>query len=488
MGPGTLVADRYEVGHLVAHGGMASVHRAHDRVLRRDVAIKSMTPALAADVAARRRFVDEARTAAGIDHPGLVGVHDAGEHDGVPWFVMDLVDGPSLEDVLHDGPMEVTAALAAGAELADALAAVHDAGLVHRDVKPSNVLFGADGRARLADFGVAAAHGADLTTVMGSATWAAPEVANGTVDPRSDVYALGCVLTAMLTGEAPYDAPTPTGQMLAHREAPLPSLRDRNRAIAPEVEDLVLRMLAKSPDERPGDLRRVAERLSAAAPVDDATTILPPPDATRVMAVPRADGDVPAPPMAPTSRRALLTSIAAGAGLAVVVGLLLLLVSRLAAPGPSVEVSTPTATVPSPAASSTPTPTPTASTPTPTPTPTPTRPADLRAAVVDLRSLLAAGRDDGRVSRSVEDAIDERLDKVVEELQKAEEERGRADTDSIHDKLDEVGEEIDKGVESGGLDDALAVDLRRTLAQARDLVPTGLGRDRGEDDDEDDDR
>ena len=206
-GHGELLAGRYELAGTLGVGGMAEVRRAWDTVLRRDVAVKLFDAT--ADADAGRRFDNEARTLAMLSHPGLVSVYDAGHADGTAFVVLRLVEGRTLRDRIADGPLSVAEVRDLGARLADALAYVHEQGVVHRDVKPSNILLDHDGTPYLADFGLA--HLADTTRftrtdqMVGTAAYLAPEQVRGSeIGPAADVYSFGLVLLECLTGRREY--------------------------------------------------------------------------------------------------------------------------------------------------------------------------------------------------------------------------------------------------------------------------------------------
>jgi eukaryotic-like serine/threonine-protein kinase len=250
----TLLADRYELGPQLGAGGMARVVVARDRRLDRDVAVKLLYPS--ADPAGRARFLGEAKAAARLRHPNLVAVHDTGEDDGQPYIVMELVDGESLGDLLdREGALEVEQAVAITLGVLDALEAAHRQGFVHRDVKPGNVLLPAEGGVKLADFGIAkaldeATVGLTATgAVMGTASYLAPElVEGGAASAASDVYAVGCVLYAMLAGDPPFTGDHALAVAYAHRHAAVPPLE---RADVPsDLLAIVTRSLAKDPGGR----------------------------------------------------------------------------------------------------------------------------------------------------------------------------------------------------------------------------------------------
>jgi tRNA A-37 threonylcarbamoyl transferase component Bud32 len=248
-------ADRYELGPVLGEGGMARVYRGLDRQLRRPVAIKVLAAPFDRDRSFVERFRREARAAAGLSHPNIVAVFDSGSDDGTHFIVTELVEGETLADRLgRDGPMPPADAVAVAVDIARALAAAHERGLIHRDIKPGNVMLLPDGRVKVVDFGIARAAGSDTLTgtgvVLGSTAYLSPEQAGGQpVDERADLYALGCVLYEMLTGHVPFRADTPIATMYRHvnEDAPPPS------TIVPvqsELEVIVMRCLEKDPKGR----------------------------------------------------------------------------------------------------------------------------------------------------------------------------------------------------------------------------------------------
>ena len=249
---------------------MAQVWEATDDVLARRVAVKILHPHLARDESFVRRFRAEAIAAARLAHPSIVSVYDTLAEDGVNAIVMELVSGTTMRaDLDQHGPLALNAVLAIGTQVADALGAAHAAGLIHRDVKPANILLSADGRVLVADFGIAkAAEGADLTSdggMVGTAKYLAPEqIEGGPIDGRTDLYALGVVLYEALTGEPPFAADTDAGTALArlHRD-PTPA-----RALRPDipvgVADVVARAMARRPHDRFPDASSLRRALLAA--------------------------------------------------------------------------------------------------------------------------------------------------------------------------------------------------------------------------------
>ncbi|HEU4346494.1 MAG TPA: serine/threonine-protein kinase [Actinoplanes sp.] len=269
------MAGRYRLLDRIGSGGMSQVWRAHDDVLDREVAIKVLNTAVA-DPGLPERIRVEARSAARLRHPNVVEVHDYGQTgDGVPYVVMELVDGHSLADVLRDGALPWRSAATACAQVAAALAAAHARGVVHRDVKPGNVMVTSDG-VKLVDFGISATIGeADGIggEVFGTPAYLAPErLRGGRVRPASDVYALGLLLYLTLAGHLPWTASTTTEMLSAHRYLE-PDLLPPVLGLPFEVADLCRRCTAKNPADRPS-AEEAAKILADAAGLPVATPLL----------------------------------------------------------------------------------------------------------------------------------------------------------------------------------------------------------------------
>ncbi len=295
---GLVLDGRYEVTSRIARGGMATVFLATDRRLDREVAVKVMHPHLADDEQFIARFHREAKSAARMSHPNVVAVFDQGTSDDVVYLVMEYVAGTTLRDLISErGALTPGEALGVLEPLLDALGAAHRAGVVHRDVKPENVLLTDDGRVKVADFGLARAASASQTgtttgMLMGTAAYLSPElVTRGVADARSDVYAAGIMLFEMLTGRQPFvgEVPIQVAYQHVNDEVPPPSSLDPGLPV--ELDDLVTWSTARDPDERPRDARElVADVRRLRTDLDDATLDRVP-QAPRASAV--ADGATP---------------------------------------------------------------------------------------------------------------------------------------------------------------------------------------------------
>jgi len=280
---GELLADRYEVEELVGTGGMSSVYRAHDRLLDRTVALKVMHQHYGSDPEYVERFRREARSVASLSHPNVVTVIDRGEHDGRQFIVFEYVDGENLKQLIQRrGPAPVGTALELAIQIAQALSFAHQQGLVHRDVKPQNVLLNGDGRAKVTDFGIARSldvkHGMTQTgTVLGTSDYIAPEQAQGRdVDEHTDVYSLGILLYELLTGSVPFSGDNFVAVAMRHINDPPPLIRDARPEVPPRVEAAVLRALAKDPRDRfPSMAAFCAELEQCVAELHGATQVLP---------------------------------------------------------------------------------------------------------------------------------------------------------------------------------------------------------------------
>ncbi|HEX2030948.1 MAG TPA: Stk1 family PASTA domain-containing Ser/Thr kinase [Actinomycetota bacterium] len=262
-----VLGDRYEIDGVLGQGGMAKVFRGTDRVLGRTVAVKVLSPQFADDQGFVARFRREAQAAAALNHPNIVGVFDTGSQQDVHFIVMEYVEGKTLRDVLReDGPLLPERAVEVADAVARALESAHEAGLVHRDIKPGNIMLTSDGEVKVMDFGIARTTTGDTLTqtaaVLGTASYLSPEQAQGeSVDRRSDIYSLGCVLYEMVTGRPPFTGDSPVAIAYKHvRDDPtLPS--HVNGDIPPDLEAVVMKCLAKNPDNRYATARELREDL-----------------------------------------------------------------------------------------------------------------------------------------------------------------------------------------------------------------------------------
>ena len=258
----SILAGRYEIGEPLGFGGMSEVHRGRDTVLGRDVAVKIMRPELARDENFYQRFRREAQNSASLNHPSIVAIYDQGEEatpDGaLPYIVMEIVEGDTLRDIVKmDGAMDIDRSLGVMADVCGALDFSHKKGIIHRDVKPANIMISRDGAVKVMDFGIARAVSDATSTltktssVLGTAQYLSPEQARGeTVDARSDLYSAGCVLYEMVTGEPPFTGESPVAVAYQHvRETPQPP-SSVNPQVSRYVDAVIMQAMAKNPENR----------------------------------------------------------------------------------------------------------------------------------------------------------------------------------------------------------------------------------------------
>jgi eukaryotic-like serine/threonine-protein kinase len=283
LNPGSRLGT-YEIIGLLGVGGMGEVYRARDARLGRDVAVKVLPSDLAARPDALTRFEREARAVAALSHPGILAIHDFGTANGVTYAVMELLDGESLRDALGDGPLPVRKAIDLAMQIARALAAAHDKGIIHRDIKPDNVFVTAGGQVKVLDFGLAHYHPAAMDIsqaatlqspsapgiVMGTVGYMAPEqVRGGTVDSRADIFAFGALLYEMLTGRRPFARDTAAETMTAILRE---DVAEMGAGILPALERIVRRCLEKRPGARFQSADDLAFALDAISSMSTATT------------------------------------------------------------------------------------------------------------------------------------------------------------------------------------------------------------------------
>jgi beta-lactam-binding protein with PASTA domain/predicted Ser/Thr protein kinase len=283
MTAGRLLGGRYEVGELLGYGGMAEVHHGRDLRLGRDVAIKMLRVDLARDATFQMRFSREAQNAAALNHPAIVAVYDTGEERGMngealPYIVMEFVNGRTLKEILtSEGPLPPRRALEISADICLALEYSHRHGIIHRDIKPGNVMLNQAGQVKVMDFGIARALASGASTmtqtsaVIGTAQYLSPEQARGeAVDARSDVYATGCVVFELLTGRPPFVGDNPVSVAYQHVREDARPPSDTNREIPRDVDAIVLKALAKNPLNRyqsAAEMRADLLRAAAGRPV-----------------------------------------------------------------------------------------------------------------------------------------------------------------------------------------------------------------------------
>jgi eukaryotic-like serine/threonine-protein kinase len=265
-----VLPERYRGPRRIGRGGMGEIYRATDEMLGRAVAIKVLTERYAGDESVRERFTREALAAARLSgRPNIVTIFDVGESEGRPFIVMEYLGGGSLDDKLREGPIAPGQAIAWLRQAANALDAAHAEGVVHRDVKPGNLLLDRDGNLHVADFGIASAAGLDSMTktgtVLGTAGYLSPEQAQGDrASPASDRYGLAVVAWELLTGQRPFEGDTAAAEAAAHVHAEVPRISEVRPELPPELDGVFQRALAKDPDERYGSAAELVADLDAA--------------------------------------------------------------------------------------------------------------------------------------------------------------------------------------------------------------------------------
>ncbi len=473
---GQVLGDRYEVRSAIGRGGMGEVWLGHDRMLDRDVALKVLDIHAVDDHGvAAERFRREATAAAALSHPHVVRVFDAGVSEGIAYLVMELLPGPTIAElVAAEGPLPVDRVVQLAQQAADGLAAVHRAGIVHRDVKPSNLMLDEQGKVRVVDFGIARLAEATATqvtatgTVVGSAAYLSPEQARGgTATPASDQYALGCVLMTMLTGRPPYEAEHPMALLRQHLDAAPPRVRDRRPEVPKAIDRLVDVLLSKDPAQRAAGFVPLLA-LSGGGTTD----VMPTPGA----GLPPAPAELPvptavlatAPPPGPSqglrSPRILLV---VGAVLLVLLVVALLIAALSAGddtdPNDAAASESQSATD-RPRTTDTTTPTTAATTPTTPPT---TDQATSAPPASDLGGALD-GLDEAIRTTLAEGGLD---DKTADELlRKVEELRKHVDEDKpdhVVKKLDDLSKKVDDLVSKGEVDAAGAARIQDAIDAVR---------------------
>ena len=447
-----MLADRYAVGELLGRGGMAEVYLATDRVLDRPVAVKVLGGWLAHDGTFVERFRREALASARISHPNLVAVFDTGSEDGVHYIVMEHVRGETLADVLRrDGRLPPNRATRIATSVADALGVAHAAGIVHRDVKPANVMLTPDGRTKLMDLGIARSMDGESITrtssILGSAGYISPEQARGDpVDSRSDIYSLGCVMYEMLTGRRPFEADDPLAVAYKHvHQAPIPPT-SLEPSVPPTLQAVTLRALEKDVAARfqtAADMKAVLD--DRTAPLAPVTATTPPtPEAMTTLPV-APTGTLPRRADRPPRRRLLIPILLGLAALALIAAMAFAAFDsdpRSAATkrrSPSSSPSTPAPT-----------------TPPPTTQAPPPLTDSVEAAAAALDALVAEGLADGTISEKAAEEIGKRLEDTLDKFQEG-------DTEQAVDKLDDIVKEVEKAVDEGEIAHSREQRLRRAI-------------------------
>jgi eukaryotic-like serine/threonine-protein kinase len=451
MSAGTRLVGRYRLDQPIGAGGMGDVWAAHDMVLGRDVAIKTQELRADGDHARLERFQREAQSAAGLQHPNVVTIFDSGADGGTAFLVMELLPGPTMEAyVAERGPLPEQEGIALTKGIAAGLGAAHAAGVVHRDVKPANLMFDARGTLKIVDFGIAhLAHTAATrltatNTIIGSASYLSPEHVQGRrADERSDLYALGCVMTTMLTGRPPFEGEHPWSVMHQHVSVPPARIGDRRPGVCPALEALVAEMLSKSPQDRPSSASAVLDRLrhlelgtldarsetsaSTTAVLGQATLPLPvldPAEITTRMAAYR---------WPPGRTRWVLASVAALA----VGALVLIAIAPTAADLPANESAQPRSVAPT---STPPSPEPTHDTSTMPRTRETFTAVNPELAVSDLRAAVSSASSSGQIEEEQAEELGELVDELAEHLA----EDGVEDSDEHVKEINDYVRELSK--------------------------------------------
>lgn len=266
---GKILGNRYQVVEKIGDGGTAFVYKGMDNLLNRHVTVKVLRPEYVSDQDFVRRFRREAQAAASLSHPNIVSIYDVGVEEGIHYIVMEYIHGQSLKELIEElGHLPVRMAVDYACQIAHALGKAHKHGIVHRDVKPHNILIGEDGRVKVTDFGIAQAVTASTVTyngaILGSVHYFSPEQARGgQTEERSDLYSLGVVLFEMVTGQVPYSGDSPVSVALKHIQEPFPKPREINPDIPQTIERIIRKAVEKDPDNRYHTARDLSEELSA---------------------------------------------------------------------------------------------------------------------------------------------------------------------------------------------------------------------------------
>jgi hypothetical protein len=462
-----ILDDRYELGPVLGNGGMARVHEGLDRQLKRPVAVKVLSSPFDRDKEFVERFRREAHAAARLNHPNIVAVYDSGSDDGTHYIVTELVEGETLADLQQrEGALPPERVVEIARQVCHALEAAHEKGVVHRDVKPGNVMITPQGRVKVVDFGIARAAGAESVTrtglVMGSASYLSPEQARGEPgDERSDIYSLGCVLYQMLTGRPPFVAENPISALYQHVNEPVepPS---STRPVPAALEKVVLHALEKEPAKRFGSVPEMEGALEAALESDDTKT-MPLPVAAGAESVgeltapvQRVDATAPVPRVAPTgtSHRRGRSFPWAIVG-AVVLGVLVVAALAMALGGADPKQAARQAARDANRSEE------------PSPTDQPTtalEPPTVEDAYAGLLTVIAEAEGAGAIDEHAADELRDRADKIFDAYQSGDAEGVQKEIGEFGQKLGEAAEKDEVSVEAAAGIQASLNELIRAIA------------------------
>ena len=442
-----ILDDRYELGPVLGNGGMARVHKGMDRQLKRPVAVKVLSSPFDRDKEFVERFAREAHAAARLNHPNIVAVYDSGSDDGTHYIVTELVEGETLADLLQrEGALPPERVVEIAGQVCHGLEAAHEKGVVHRDVKPGNVMITPEGRVKVVDFGIARATGAESVTrtglVMGSASYLSPEQARGEPgDERSDIYSLGCVLYQMLTGRPPFVAENPISALYQHVNEPVepPS---SIKPVPDALEQVVLRALEKEPAKRFGSVKEMEDALEAALESEETKTMPLPVAAGELTApVQRVDATAPvqrvaatgAPPQRGASHRRGRSFPWAIVG-AVVLGVLVVAALAMALGGADPKQAARQAARDANQQSEEPS-------PTDEPT-TALEPPTVEDAYAGLLTVIAEAEGASAIDEHAADELRDRADKIFEAYQSG-------DAEEVQHEIEEFGKKLGEAAEKG---------------------------------------